>query len=127
MGVVFKALDEQLGRTVALKFLQSRFDADDSAAERFRREARTVAALEHPNICTVHEIGQTADGQLFIAMPLYEGETLQRRIARGQLAVGEAVAIAVQIARGLAKAHGAGVVHRDVKPSNVFVTADGLV
>ena len=127
MGVVYRAEDGQLGRSVALKFLQPRLDAGDSAAERFRREARTVAALEHPNICTVHEIGETADGQLFIAMPLYEGETLQRRIAGGPLAVDEAVAIALQIVHGLAKAHGAGVVHRDVKPSNVFVTADGMV
>ncbi|GLC26962.1 serine/threonine-protein kinase [Roseisolibacter agri] len=127
MGVVHRAIDEQLGRTVALKFLQPRFHADDSAAERFRREARTVAALEHPNICTVHEIGESADGRLYIAMPLYDGETLQERIARGPLPVGDAVAIAIQIARGLAKAHGAGVVHRDVKPSNVFLTADGVV
>src|SRR5215218_1953587 len=130
MGVVYRAVDEQLGRTVALKFLQARLRADDSAAERFRREARTVAALEHPNICTVHEIGETEDGQLFIAMPLYDGETLQSRIARAcdaGLAVDEAVAIAAQVARGLAKAHGAGVVHRDVKPSNAFVTDDGVV
>ena len=130
MGVVYRAVDEQLGRTVALKFLQARLHADDSAAERFRREARTVAALEHPNICTVHEIGETNDGQLYIAMPLYDGETLQGRIARAGeagLAVDEAVAIAAQMARGLAKAHQAGVVHRDVKPSNVFITNDGVV
>ena len=130
MGVIYRAVDERLGRTVALKFLQGRLHADDSAAERFRREARTVAALEHPNICTVHEIGETDEGQLFIAMPLYDGETLQGRIARAGdagLAVDEAVAIAAQVARGLAKAHQAGVVHRDVKPSNVFVTDDGVV
>ncbi len=127
MGVVYKARDARLGRTVALKFLQPRLGADDSAAERFRHEARTVAALEHPNICTVHEIGETDDGQLFLAMPLYDGETLQRRITRGPLPVDEAVTIALQIARGLAKAHGRGIVHRDVKPSNVFVTDDGVV
>lgn len=127
MGVVFKALDTKLDRSVALKFLQPRFGVDDSAAERFRLEARTVAALEHPNICTVHEIGETDDGQLYLAMPLYDGETLQRRIARGPLPVEDAVGIAMQIARGLAKAHGRGVTHRDIKPSNVLVTSDGVV
>ena len=127
MGVVYKALDTRLGRTVALKFLQARFGPDDSAAERFRLEARTVAALEHPNICTVHEIGETDDGQLYLAMPLYDGETLQQRIARGPLPIAEAVTIAAQIARGLAKAHARGIIHRDIKPSNVFLTSDGVV
>jgi serine/threonine-protein kinase len=127
MGVVYKALDTRLGRTVALKFLQSRLGEDDSAAERFRLEARTIAALEHANICTIHEIGETDDGQLFLAMPLYDGETVQQRIARGPLPIGEAVGIAVQVARGLAKAHARGIVHRDIKPSNVLVTADGVV
>ena len=127
MGVVHRAVDTRLGRTVALKFLQPRLDADDSAAERFRLEARAAAALEHPNICTVHEIGETAEGRLFLAMPLYEGETLERGIARGPLAVADAVGIAAQVARGLAKAHAQGIVHRDVKPSNVLVTADGVV
>ncbi|HEX6048709.1 MAG TPA: protein kinase [Gemmatimonadaceae bacterium] len=127
MGVVYKALDTRLGRTVALKFLQARFGPDDSAAERFRLEARTVAALEHPNICTVHEIGETDDGQLYLAMPLYDGETLQQRIARGPLPIAEAATIAAQIARGLAKAHARGIIHRDIKPSNVFLTSDGVV
>jgi TolB-like protein len=127
MGVVYRATDERLGRAVALKFLHPRFGADDSAAERFRHEARAVASLEHPNVCTVHEIGETDDGQLYLAMPLYDGETLQQRIARGPLPVGEALGIAVQIARGLSKAHARGIVHRDIKPSNVFVTDDGVV
>jgi TolB-like protein len=127
MGVVYRAVDETLGRTIALKFLQARYRADDSAAERFRREARAAAALEHPNICTVHEIGESADGRLYIAMPLYDGETLEQRIERGALAVEDAVEIAVQVARALAKAHAAGIVHRDVKSSNVFITADGVV
>ena len=127
MGVVFKASDERLGRTVALKFLHPQLGADDSAAERFRLEARAIAAFEHPNICTVHEIGETVDGQLYLAMPLYDGETLQQRIARGPLPVAEAEAFAEQIARGLAKAHGRGIVHRDIKPSNLFVTDDGVV
>ena len=85
MGVVYRRSDERFGRAVALKFLHPRFGADDSAAERFRHEARAVAALEHPNVCTVHEIGETEDGQLYLAMPLYDGETLQQRIARGPL------------------------------------------
>ena len=127
MGVVYHAVDEELGRTVALKFLQARYRADDSAGKRFRREARIVAALEHPNICTVHEIGESADGRLYIAMPLYDGETLAERIDHGPLAVDDAVQVAVQVARGLAKAHAAGIVHRDVKPSNVFITTDGVV
>ena len=126
MGVVYKAADERLGRTIALKFLHPRLGADDSAAERFRLEARAIAALEHPNVCTVHEIGETDDGQLYLVMPLYDGETLQRRIARGPLPVDEAVTVAVQIARGLAKAHDRGIVHRDIKPSNVLVTSDGV-
>ncbi|HMN10116.1 MAG TPA: protein kinase [Gemmatimonadaceae bacterium] len=126
MGVVYKAHDTRLGRIVALKFLQAHFASEDKAAERFRLEARAIAALEHPNICTVHEIGETDDGRLYLTMPLYEGETLQQRIARGPLPIGEAVSIAVQVARGLAKAHARGIVHRDVKPSNVFITSDGV-
>jgi serine/threonine-protein kinase len=127
MGVVYQALDTRLGRAVALKFLRPHLGSDDSAAERFRLEARTVGGLEHPNICTLHEIGEAEPGQLYLAMPLYDGETLQRRIARGPLAVEEAVGIAVQIARGLAKAHARAIIHRDIKPSNVLVTADGVV
>ena len=127
MGVVYRGMDDRLGRAVALKFLRPRLDGDPSAAERFQLEARSIAALEHPNICTVHEIGETDDGRLFLAMPLYRGETLDARIARGPLPVGEAVTIAIQIARGLAKAHASGIVHRDIKPSNVFITDDEVV
>jgi serine/threonine protein kinase len=127
MGVVYQALDTRLGRAVALKFLRPHLGADDSAAERFRLEARTVGGLEHPNICTLHEIGEAEPGQLYLAMPLYDGETLQRRIARGPLPLEEAVGIAVQIARGLAKAHARTIIHRDIKPSNVLVTGDGVV
>jgi len=127
MGIIYKALDTRLGRTVALKFLKPRLDADQSAAERFRLEARTAGALEHPNICTIHDIGETEDGRLYLAMPLYDGETLEKRIARGPLAVGEATDIAVQVLRGLAKAHARGITHRDIKPANVFITSDGVV
>jgi TolB-like protein len=127
MGVLYTARDTRLHRTVALKFLLPQLSADQSAKQRFMLEARIAAALDHPNVCTIHEIGETSDGQLFIAMPFYEGETLKSRISRGPLAIEDALAIALQIARGLAKAHEHGIVHRDVKPSNVLVTADGVV
>jgi hypothetical protein len=89
MGVIYKAIDTRLGRTVALKFIKPRLDADASSAERFRQEARAAGALEHPNICTIHDIGETEDGRLYLAMPLYDGETLEQRIARGPLAIGD--------------------------------------
>ena len=127
MGVIYKALDTRLGRTVALKFLKPRLDADDSAAERFRQEARAAGALEHPNICTIYDIGETEDGRLFLAMPLYDGGTLEQRIKRGPLAIADATDVAVQMLRGLAKAHGRGIIHRDIKPANVFITMDGVV
>lgn len=127
MGIVYKALDKRLGRAVALKFLQPRLNEDDSAAERFRLEARAIAALEHPNICTIHEIGETDDGQLYLAMPLYDGETVQQRIQKGPLPIGDAVSIGVQVARALSKAHARGIVHRDIKPSNILITGDGVV
>jgi serine/threonine-protein kinase len=111
----------------AIKVLKPSLDGDPAAPERFRQEARTVAALDHPNICTVHEIGETDDGRLFIVMPLYEGETLNLRIARGALAPAEAVQVAVQVARALANVHARGIIHRDVKPSNVMITAGGVV
>ena len=99
MGVVHKALDERLGRHVALKFLPRHLGVRPEAKRRFLLEARAAAALDHPNICTIHEIGETAEGQLFIAMPLYNGETLQTRLARGALPCEDAVAVALQIAR----------------------------
>lgn len=127
MGVVYRALDQTLGRVVALKFLTPGLSADLAARARFVREARAASALDHPNICTVHEITEAEDGRMFIAMACYEGETLKARIARGPVPVDEALAIGGQIARGLAAAHAAGVVHRDVKPANVFLTESGVV
>jgi predicted ATPase/class 3 adenylate cyclase len=127
MGVVYRARDERLEREVALKFLPPHLNADEAAKKRFMVEARAAASLEHPNICTVHEIGETDDGQLYIVMGCYDGETLDRRVARGPLPVAEATRIAVDVARGLAKAHDRGIVHRDVKPANVMLTADGVV
>jgi serine/threonine protein kinase/tetratricopeptide (TPR) repeat protein len=127
MGRIYKARDERLGRYVALKFLPAHLGAEPSARRRLLLEARAAAALDHSNICTIHEIGATEDGQQFIAMTLYDGETLQSRLTRGPLGLGDVVAIGLQIANGLAKAHEHGVIHRDVKPSNIMLLADGTV
>ncbi len=127
MGLVYRARDERLGRHVALKFLPPHLSAQESAKQRFLLEARAAAALDHANICTIHEVGETSDGHLFIAMPLYEGETLQTRLTRGPLACDAALSIALQVARGLGRAHEHGIVHRDVKPSNVMLLPDGTV
>src|SRR5688572_23684911 len=128
MGVVYRAEDLRLHRTVALKFIRPDYTIDDTATARFLREARSVAALDHPNICTVHEVGESEDGQLFLAMSYYTGETLRERLTtRGPLPPSEALDIAAQIARGLAAAHAAGIVHRDLKPANVMLLADGTV
>ncbi|MCP5112412.1 MAG: serine/threonine protein kinase, partial [bacterium] len=104
MGVVYKARDLKLSRFVALKFLHSR-RADEEERHRFIHEAQAASALDHPNICTVHQVGETEEGQMFLAMAYYEGETLEEKIDGGPLAVEEATAIALQIASGLAKAH----------------------
>ena len=127
MGVVYEAEDTRLGRSVALKFLAPELVRDPAAKARFLNEARAASALDHNNICTILEAGESEDGLLFLAMPRYDGESLDRRIARGPLPVEEAVEIAAQAARGLAKAHQHGIVHRDVKPGNLFVTRDGVV
>jgi len=127
MGVVYKAEDTKLKRTVALKFLPPGLTGDAEAGSRFVREARAAAALSHPNICTIHEIDETDEGRVFISMSYYEGETLKERIERGPLNLEEAVGVAECVARGLAKAHGSGVVHRDIKPANILLTADGEV
>jgi len=125
MAVVYKARDERLQRQVALKFLSPYLSADANAKSRFVTEARTAAALDHPNVCTIYEIGETGDGHLFIAMPLYDGETLQARLTRGRLTFDEALPLALQLARGLEHAHAAGIVHRDIKPSNIVILRDG--
>ena len=126
MGVVYKAEDTRLERTVALKFLSSSI-GDDTAGKRFVQEARAASSLEHPNICTIHEIDETSDGRTFIVMPCYEGESLLARIDRGQMELDEAVSLAIQVCAGLSKAHDKGIVHRDVKPANLIVTGDGLL
>jgi serine/threonine-protein kinase len=125
MGVVYKAEDLKLGRLVALKFLHPHLAVEEDSKTRFVQEARAASALDHPNICTIYEIDETEDGQLFIAMAYYEGETLKRRLARGGLALPTTLDLAVQIAKGLARAHEAGIVHRDIKPANVVVTTRG--
>lgn len=127
MGVVYKARDLRLDRFVALKFLAPQLGTSDEDKQRFVREAKAASALDHPNICTIHEIDESALGQLYIVMAHYDGETLDQKIARGPLALDEAIAIAEQLGRALARAHGEGIVHRDVKPGNVIVLGDGTV
>ncbi|HYN19494.1 MAG TPA: serine/threonine-protein kinase, partial [Thermoanaerobaculia bacterium] len=127
MGVVYKAEDVRLERTVALKFLPPELTRDPVAKARFHQEARAASALEHPNICTIFEVNETEDGQLYLAMPAYEGEILKKKIERGPLPVSEAIDIAIQVGQGLAKAHRLGIIHRDIKPANVMVTDDGVV
>jgi len=156
MGVVYKAEDTKLKRKVALKFLPPGLTSDPEAKERFIREAQAASSLDHPNVCTIHEIGETpgesGEGQLFIVMACYEGETLKEKISNiplslhqladprlrratpskretegSSLPIDEATDIAVQIAEGLAKAHEKGIVHRDIKPANILITNDGVV
>jgi serine/threonine protein kinase/Flp pilus assembly protein TadD len=126
MGVVYKAEDTKLKRTVALKFLPSELTRDPEAKERFIHEAQAASSLDHNSICTVHEIGETEDEQIFIAMACYEGETLKKKIERGAMALEQAISIAIQVAEGLGKAHAMGIVHRDIKPANIMVTGDGV-
>ena len=127
LGVVYKAEDIKLKRPVALKFLLPELSRDSDAKERFVNEARAASALDHSNICTIYEIGETEDGQLFIAMAFYEGESLRDKVNKGAVDLEEAVDIATQIAGGLGKAHGKGIVHRDVKPANIMIADGGTV
>ena len=127
MGVVYRARDVRLGRTVALKFLPPALTGDVTAKARLVREAQAASSLDDPHICTIYEIDETEDGQTFIAMACYEGETLKERLATGPLSVAAALDVARQMAKGLARAHARGITHRDVKPANVMVTEAGLV
>ena len=124
MGVVYKAEDRKLERTVALKFLAPHLLRDEEARKRFHREAKAAAGLSHPNICTVHEISDEG-GQTFLAMEFIEGEGLDAKIDRGPLSLKDALGLARQVADGLAAAHAKGVVHRNIKPGNLLVTPEG--
>src|SRR4051794_33738029 len=122
MGGVFKAEDPDLRRLVALKFLSDDLAGDPLSVERFRREARAASSLNHPNICTIHEIGTTSGGQVYIAMEFLEGLSLRQRIEQGPLSKEELLRLATGVADGLAAADEAGIIHRDIKPANIFVT-----
>lgn len=126
MGIVYAARDARLGRLVALKFLPHQWCHDESAKERFIREAQAASAADHPNICTIHDIESTDDGRLFIVMAHYQGQTLKQKLEAGALPIEEALEIGAQVAEGLAKAHAQGIVHRDIKPGNLMVTDDGV-
>ena len=127
MGHVYKAQDLKLDRTVALKFLPKELTSDRTAKSRFIQEAKAASALDHANICTIHELGETEEGQVFMAMSCYAGTTLKVKIEQGPLNVEDAIDLTIQAASGLAKAHEHGIVHRDIKPANIIITDDGVV
>ena len=127
MGVVYTAHDPRLDRQVAIKVLPPDLTRDETAKQRFLQEAQAASALDHPNICTIHEINETEDGQLYLVMAYYAGETLKQRIEREPLKLADAIDIATQVGQGLAETHGAGIVHRDIKPQNILLTEEGTV
>jgi eukaryotic-like serine/threonine-protein kinase len=127
MGEVWLATELRLGRKVALKLLPPELTSDPVRVQRFEQEARAASALNHPNVCTIHALGETADGQHYIAMEYVEGETLRHRLSASRLTIRECLDIAIQVAAALSAAHDAGIIHRDIKPENVMLRPDGLV
>jgi len=127
MGEVYLAEDFKLKRKVALKFLPHHLTVDSEARERFTHEAQAASVLDHPNICTIHEINETDDGQSYIVMAYCEGETLREKIDRGPLKIDVAIAITIRIAEGLVAAHEREITHRDIKPANIMINKDGVV
>ena len=125
MGVVYRARDVKLDRTVALKFLSTELSMSEQERKRFASEAKAFSALDHPNIGVVFDIDETSDGQTFIVMAYYPGQTMKQKIA-ARPPLDQAIGLVIQIAQGLAKAHSHGIIHRDIKPSNIMVTADGV-
>ncbi len=134
MGVVYKAQDTMLERLVAIKFLPPYLDSDEKQTQRFLQEAKAASSLDHPNICTIHEINTTGDGNMFIVMAYYEGETLKEKLASGKVypepvegwQVENSIDVGIQLAEGLMAAHRKGIVHRDIKPANIVITGDGI-
>src|SRR6185369_11624646 len=127
MGQIYLAEDAKLRRKIALKFISPQFATDESRVQRFEQEARAVSALNHPNICVIHDLGITESGRHFIAMEYIQGTTLRQQLSRGGMSVSKALNIAVQVATALSSAHASGIIHRDIKPENIMLRPDGYV